>query len=111
MSRVAVFPARWHYGWIVVAVTFITLLFASGVRTIPSVIIKPLEAEFGWDRTSISFAVAISLFAYGFGGPIGGSLVDRFGPRRVMVAGLALVAVGLALMMNLETIWALHLLW
>jgi hypothetical protein len=68
---------RWHYAWIIVIVTLGTLLIAAGVRTAPTVFIKPLEAEFGWDRASISFAVAVSLFAYGFGGPLGGSLVDR----------------------------------
>lgn len=100
-----------HYAWIVVAVTFLTLLFASGTRTIPSVIIRPLEAELTWDRTSISFAVAISLFAYGFGGPIAGSLVDRFGPRRVMVAGLALNAFGLYMLQSITEIWQLHVYW
>jgi len=102
---------RFHYAWIVVAVTFFTLLFAAGVRTIPSVIIKPLEAEFGWDRTSVSFAVALSLFAYGFGGPIAGSLVDRFGPKRVMLAGLALITLGLVPIMWMQNIWVFNLLW
>ncbi len=102
---------RWHYAWIVVGVTFIVLLVAAGVRTVPSVIIKPLESEFGWDRGSISFAVAISLFAYGFGGPLSGSLIDRFGPRRVMLGGLALTALGLAPIMVMTELWQFHLLW
>lgn len=102
---------RFHYAWIIVAVTFLVLFFSSGVRTIPSVIIKPLEADFGWDKTSISFAVAISLFAFGLGGPIAGSLVDRFGPRRVMLVGLVFTAFGLVLMSGLTELWHLHLLW
>ncbi|MBE2268080.1 MAG: MFS transporter [Anaerolinea sp.] len=102
---------RIHYGWVVVSVTFLTLFFAAGVRTIPTVIIKPLEAEFGWDRSTVSFAVAISLFAYGFGGPIAGSLVDRFGPRRVMLGGLALIALGLVPIMWMQNIWVFNLLW
>lgn len=100
-----------HYAWIVVAVTFLALFFSSGVRTIPSVIIKPLEAEFGWDKTSISFAVAISLFAFGLGGPLAGALVDRFGPRRVMLAGLGFTALGLLPLARLSELWQLHLLW
>lgn len=56
----------WHYAYIIVVLTFLVLLFAATTRAIPSLIIKPLEAEYGWDRSSISFAVAISLFAYGF---------------------------------------------
>ncbi|MBL8162409.1 MAG: MFS transporter [Anaerolineae bacterium] len=100
-----------HYAWIIVAVTFLVLFFSSGVRTIPSVILKPLEAEFGWDKTSISFAVAISLFAFGLGGPIAGTLVDRFGPRRVMLAGLGFTALGLLPLTQLTELWQLHLLW
>jgi len=100
-----------HYAWVVVAVTFLTLLIASATRTIPSVVIVPLETEFRWDRSSISFAIAISLFAYGFGGPIAGSLVDRFGPRRVMVAGLALIAFGLYMLQSITELWQLHLYW
>jgi len=102
---------RFFYGWVVVAVTFVALLVSAGVRTAPSVVIKPLEAEFGWDRASISFAVAVSLFAFGFGGPIGGTLVDRFGPRRVMMGGLALVSVGLVPLLALQQLWQLHLFW
>ena len=100
-----------YYGWIVVAVTFLTLLISSGIRTAPSVIIKPLEAEFGWSRASISLAVAFSLFAYGFGGPLGGGFVDRFGPKRVMLAGLALCTMGLIPLVALRELWQLHILW
>ncbi|MBX3081218.1 MAG: MFS transporter [Anaerolineae bacterium] len=100
-----------YYGWIVVAVTFLTLLISSGIRTAPSVIIKPLEAEFQWSRASISLAVAFSLFAYGFGGPLGGGFVDRFGPKRVMLAGLALCTIGLIPLLALQELWQLHILW
>ncbi|MFN8379396.1 MAG: MFS transporter [Anaerolineae bacterium] len=99
-----------YYGWIVVAVTF-ALLVSSGVRTAPSVIIVPLEAAFGWSRSEISLAVAISLFAFGFGGPIGGSLVDRFGPRRVMIGGLTLTLIGLLPLMGMTEQWQLLIFW
>lgn len=100
-----------HYGWIIAAVTFAALLVSAGVRTAPSVIIKPLEAEFGWDRASISLAVMVSLFAFGLGGPIGGTLVEKLGPRKVMMGGLALTSVGLLPLLSLGALWQLHLLW
>ena len=102
---------KFHYAWVVVVVTFVALLTSAGVRTAPSVIIKPLEAEYGWSRASISLAVAVSLFAFGFGAPLGGSLIDRFGPRRVMVGGLALITVGLLPLLGLTDLWQLHILW
>jgi len=73
--------------------------------------IKPLETEFGWDRGSISFAVAISLFAFGFGAPLGGSLINRFGARRVMMSGLVLVVLGLLPMINMTTLSEYQLFW
>lgn len=102
---------KFHYAWIIVPVTFIALLTSAGVRTAPGVIIKPLEAEFGWDRGSISLAVAVSLFAFGFGAPLGGTLIDRFGPRKLLIGGLALIALGLAPLLALTDLWQLHIFW
>src|SRR5262245_31301946 len=101
----------WHYAWIIVGVTFITLLTASGVRNVPTVITIPLEREFGWDRASISFSVMLSLFAFGFGAPLAGSLIGRFGPRRVMLVSLTLTAAGLVPLLALTDLWQLHLFW
>ncbi|CAN5200136.1 MFS transporter [soil metagenome] len=102
---------RLHYAWVVVTVTFLALLAAQAVRTAPGVIIKPLEAEFGWDRAAISLAVAVSLIAFGLGGPLGGTLVERLGPRRVLVGGGALVGGGLALLLAIRELWQLFLVW
>jgi len=102
---------RLHYAWIVTAVTFLALLAASSVRAAPGVIIIPLESEFGWDRAAISFAVSISLITFGLGGPLGGALVQRIGPRRALLAGLASIAIGLVLMPRLTELWQLYLVW
>lgn len=101
---------KWYFV-VIVVVTFLALLVSAGVRTTPSVIIKPLEDDFGWSCSAISFAVAISLFTFGFGAPLGGGLIDRFGPRRVMLGGLALIALGLAPLVSLTELWQLHLFW
>jgi sugar phosphate permease len=102
---------RFHYAWVIAALTFVVLLISAGVRTAPQVLIKPLEAEFGWTRSDISFAVAISILWYGLGGPVAGTLVDRFGVRRTMVGGLVLVAAGLGALLLLNALWQLHLYW
>lgn len=102
---------RLHYAWVVTAVTFLALLAAASVRAAPGVIIIPLEREFGWDRASISLAVSISLITFGLGGPVGGTLVQRFGPRRALLAGLAAIAVGLYLMLSVGALWQLYLVW
>ncbi len=102
---------RFHYAWVVTSVTFLALLAASAVRAAPGVIIVPLETEFGWDRAIISLAVSISLITFGLGGPIGGTLVDRIGPRRALIAGLAMIAGGLFFLLSLRDLWQLYLIW
>ena len=102
---------RLHYAWVIVAVTFLALLVAASVRAAPGVIILTLKNEFGWDRASISLAVAVSILAFGLGGPIGGTVVDRFGPRRALLSGLALIAAGTFALLGLREIWQLHLLY
>ena len=56
---------HWHYAWIVVAVTFVTLLISGGVQAALGVLIRPLEAEFGWGRASISLAIGVGFLVYG----------------------------------------------
>jgi sugar phosphate permease len=100
-----------YYGWVIVAVTFLALLVSSGIRTAPSVVIKPLEAEFGWKRADISLAVAVSLFAFGFGAPLGGGFIEKLGPKRVMLTGLVLCTLGLLPLVGIGELWQLHVLW
>ena len=84
---------RFYYGWVVVAVVFLALLVSAGVRAAPAVLINPLEGELGWSRATISFAVSIGLLLYGLSGPVAGWLMDRFGPKRVVVFGLVVIGV------------------
>ena len=102
---------RWHYAFVVAAVTFAVILISAGVRAAPAVLIKPFEAEFGWNRGSISLAIAVSILAYGFAAPLAGGLIDRFGPRRIAVAGCALIACGLLPMLWMTQEWQLFLFW
>eukprot|EP01037_Dinobryon_pediforme_P040276 gene40276-49331_t len=54
-----------HYGWVVVAVTFLTALTTSGAVGVPGALILPLTKEFGWDTAQISSALAIRLLLFG----------------------------------------------
>ncbi|MDR3387062.1 MAG: MFS transporter [Rudaea sp.] len=83
---------RVHYAWIVAALTFVTLLVVAGIRATPSVLIVPLERNFGWGRDSITLAVSIGLVLFGLMGPFAAAAMQRFGIRRTMVAALALLA-------------------
>jgi sugar phosphate permease len=102
---------RWHYAFVVAAVTFGVILVTAGVRAAPGAFIVPLENEYGWSRGSISLAVALSILAYGFGAPLAGGLIDRYGPRRLAVTGCFLIAAGLLPMLWMTQEWQLFLFW
>ena len=102
---------KFHYGWVVVGVTFLTLLIGAGVRSAPGVLLVPLETEFAWSRGTISFAIAVSLLLYGFAGPFSASFMERFGIRRTMLAALSLLAAGAALTTLMRESWQLIVLW
>jgi MFS family permease len=102
---------RIHYAWVVAAVTFVTLLGAAGFRATPSVLIIPLQQEFGWNRAVISVAVSINLILFGLMGPFAAALMERFGLRAVTVGALVTIACGAALTTFMNAPWQLYLLW
>ena len=103
--------SKFHYGWIVAGVTFLTLLTAAGMRSTPGVLIVPLEHEFGWSTATISLAVSINLVIYGLSGPFAAALMERFGVRRIIVVALLIVAVAAGLTTVMQAPWQLDLLW
>ena len=60
---------RFHYGWLTVAVVFLVLLAAAGTRATPSVMMVPLEHQFGWSRATVSLAISVNIALYGLMGP------------------------------------------
>ena len=102
---------RLHPAWIVAACTFLVLLVAAGIRSVPGVLIVPLETEFHWSRATISFAVAVNILLYGLAGPFAAAIIERFGLRRTISTALAMVATGVALTPLMREPWQLVLLW
>ena len=101
-------PKKLHYGWIVVAVSFLAMLVAAGTRSAPSVLMVPWETEFGWSRATISFAIAVQLIIFGLVGPFSAGFIDRFGMRRTMVVGLVMMALGMGLLPFVNAAWQLQ---
>ncbi|MCC6175341.1 MAG: MFS transporter [Chloroflexi bacterium] len=84
---------------------------SAGVRSMPGVLMVPLETEFGWDRAVISLAVSINLLLFGLCGPFAAAVMDRFGVQQVVVAALALLVVAVGLTPLMQSSWHLVLLW
>lgn len=104
-------PARIHYAWVVLAVTFVALAVGMGARSTWGIFVKPLEADFGVSRTATSAVVSVSLLLFAFSQPVIGSLLDRYGARLVIGASLLLIGAGSLLSGVVTQFWHLLLLY
>ncbi len=102
---------EFYYGWIVVGVAAAVLIGSAGVRSAPGVMLLPMQAETGWGLAAISAAVSSGLLLFGFSGPVSGALMDRYGPRRLMLAALLLTGGSLLLSARMTELWQLYLFW
>jgi sugar phosphate permease len=100
-----------HYAWVVLGVTFICLLIAAATRATPSILIVPLEREFGWSRTTISMAISLNILLYGLIGPFAAGFINRYGPRRVMLASAVLLGLGTLSATAIKQPWELFAVW
>ncbi len=100
-----------HYGWVVLAVTLVTLATMAGFRSMVAVLIVPLHDEFGWTTASIGLAAGLNLMLYGLGGPFAAAMYDRFGLKRCVVVAIAAVAAGALATLTMDAAWQFTLLW
>ena len=94
-SRLARLP--FYYGWIVIAVAFVTMAVGVNSRTAFSLLLPPILAEFGWSRAVVSGIFSAGFIAAMLISPLTGMLMDRFGPRWLMPAGAVVASAGLTL--------------
>lgn len=109
--------ARWmadrnlHYGWVVAATTFLTMLATAGAMGSAGVMILPLHEEFGWDIAEISSAMAVRLVLFGLLGPFAAAFMNHFGIRQVVTTALVLIMSGIVVSFFMTEVWQLLLLW
>ena len=97
------------YGWIIVAVTFVTMAIGVNARTAFSLFFPPIIDEFGWERGVTAGAFSFGFVVSGAVSPLIGRMMDRFGPRGVMELGVALMGGGLLLAPLTTQPWHLYL--
>jgi MFS family permease len=93
-----------YYGWIIVAVALVSMAFWLGIRTSFSIFYVALLEDFSWTRAGSAGVQSIALITYTLLAPLVGGLIDRFGPRRVVVPGILILAFGLMLCSSIKTL-------
>jgi MFS family permease len=92
------------YGWVVVAAGALMTCVVFGAVFSLAVFLQPIADATGWSRAGISAAMTLDFLAMGVGGFVWGAASDRYGARRVVLAGSVLLAIGLALASQARTL-------
>ena len=102
-------PARSgiFYGWFVVATCMFIAFLTMGTRNAFGAFVVPMEAEFEWNRTVVSWAAALGALLNGVTQPFMGYFFDRVGVRIVVIAGIFVVGVSTLLMALTGSVWYL----
>src|SRR5262249_34894788 len=111
--------APFFYGWVLVAIAFVTMAVGVNARTAFSLLFPAVLDEFGWDRGLTAGAFSCGLFAsaglsFGFlvsavVTPFVGRLMDLRGPRLVVEIGVFAMGIGLLLGSFVREPWQLYL--
>jgi len=89
---------------------WVTLAIASGLYFSFPIFFVALFEEFGWSRGATALAFSISSITQGLLSPVVGTLVDRFGPRRVILSGTFVLGAACLLGSRVGSLWALYLI-
>src|SRR3989442_7370054 len=93
----------------VVGAVWVTLAIGSGLYFSFPVFFVALLEEFGWPRGATAAAFSISSIVQGAFSPVVGILVDRIGPRRVMLGGAFVLGSACVLASRIDSLWSLYL--
>ena len=102
-------PRKVFYGWYIVGAGFIATFLNNTAVTIGlSAFIPLVKADMGWSVAAISLGFSIKQFEAGLMGPVGGYLIDRFGPRRMSTIGILVMTLGLILFSRMTSLSAFY---
>ena len=96
------------YGWVIVAVGFVTMAIGVSARTAFSLLFPPILDEFGWERGVTAGVFSFGFFVSAMISPLVGRLMDRRGPRVVIEMGVVAMAAGLMLAPFARLPWHLY---
>ncbi len=98
-----------YFGWVIVALAFVSLTASYGLLFGYSVFVPHLSEALGLSRAAVLAPFSVCVALYSLLSLVTGRLTDRLGPRRVMLVGGAALAGGYALIGQAETTAALFI--
>jgi MFS family permease len=101
-----------YFGWRVALAACLGVMGGFGSLFVYTftVFVKPLGAQFGWNREAVSVGFAIAAMTVGMASPLIGRLIDRFGPRHIILPCMTVFGCGIASFALLRSgIWQFYL--
>ncbi|MBV9999517.1 MAG: MFS transporter [Verrucomicrobia bacterium] len=98
---------RLPYPFLVAAVTFVTLVAAAGVLSVPTMYVRPFESEFGWSAGQVSMAQALQIALFGLTGPFAAAAMERYGVRKTIACALGVLAIASLSVTRVTALWQL----
>jgi len=98
-----------YYGWIVVAIVFVTMGIGVNVRTAFSLLYPSILAEFNWSRADTAATFTVGFICAGALSPVIGKLSDYVSPRYLLSLTTVLVSSGLMLATYSSELWHVYL--
>lgn len=99
-----------YYGWYIVGVALVAQFVAMGTQTYAStVFLKPMTQDLDWSRSEFSAVQTVSTAVMGGFGFLVGALIDRRGPRPLMLAGGAICGMALIVTSQVQELWQFYL--
>ena len=97
------------YGWWLVGIASIVMILSivPFFHTMTAWFVV-LERHFGWNRTQLSLAFSLSRVEGGILGPLEGLLIDRLGPRRMVIIGLTILGIGFLMFSRVQELWQFY---
>src|SRR5437016_4167493 len=97
--------------WLMLGGAFTAFTVSAGLMHSYAVYLVAFIEEFGWGRAETSLAYSVSQLVGGLSSPFVGALVDRLGPRRLLLLGGALLILGLAASAYVTALWQIIVLY
>ncbi|MCG6911446.1 MAG: MFS transporter [Deltaproteobacteria bacterium] len=98
-----------YYGWWVLSALFFITAYVSGIISFGfTSVFKPIADEFGWSYASVSIAASIRGLEIGLLAPIVGIMLDRVGPRKLIIIGALITGSGLTILSRIDSLAAFY---
>jgi MFS family permease len=105
VRRMGIKNCKVFYGWWIVGACFLISLYTGGIVISSfTALFEPIASRFGWSYTQISLAATLQSLMIGLASPLMGLLVDRWGPRKLILGGVIISFLGFILLSRITSL-------